>query len=98
MDNCGVTLMPTGPVDSGEPVCEGTRTYTWTYTDCEGNSHQWVYTYTVDDNIAPTAVCPMGNVTVTLNAMGQYTLTPAEVNALGAGSSDNCGVAVTFSL
>ncbi|MFN8318494.1 MAG: PKD-like domain-containing protein [Saprospiraceae bacterium] len=98
MDNCGVTLTPTGPVDSGEPACEGTRTYTWTYTDCEGNSHQWVYTYTVDDNIAPTAVCPMGNVTVTLNAMGQYTLSPAEVNALGAGSSDNCGVAVTFSL
>jgi hypothetical protein len=98
MDNCGVTLTPTGPVDSGEPACEGIRTYTWTYTDCEGNNHPWVYTYTVDDNVAPTPVCPVVNVTVTLNAMGQYTLSPAEVDALGAGSTDNCGVAVTFSL
>ena len=28
--------------------CEGTITYTWTYTDCEGNNHDWVYTYTIE--------------------------------------------------
>jgi hypothetical protein len=34
-DNCGVTLTPTGPVETGSVVCEGDYTYTWTYTDCE---------------------------------------------------------------
>ena len=28
--------------------CEGTITYTWKYTDCEGNNHDWVYTYTIE--------------------------------------------------
>jgi hypothetical protein len=37
-DNCGVTLTPAGPVETGSVVCEGDYTYTWTYTDCEGNS------------------------------------------------------------
>ena len=23
-------------------------TYTYTYTDCEGNTHDWVYTYTIE--------------------------------------------------
>jgi hypothetical protein len=34
-DNCGVTLTPAGPVETGSVVCEGDYTYTWTYTDCE---------------------------------------------------------------
>jgi hypothetical protein len=29
-DNCGVTLTPTGPVETGTVVCEGDFTYTWT--------------------------------------------------------------------
>jgi hypothetical protein len=48
VDNCGNTLSPTGPVVSDPVVCEGTRTYTYTYTDCEGNTQDWVYTYTVE--------------------------------------------------
>ena len=48
VDNCGGTLTPTGPVISTKPVCEGTRTYTYLYTDCEGNTQDWVYTYTVE--------------------------------------------------
>ena len=48
-DNCGDTLTPTGPVISVElPTCEGNITYTYTYTDCEGNTHDWVYTYTIE--------------------------------------------------
>ncbi len=27
--------------------CSGTRTYTYTYTDCAGLSSDWVYTYTI---------------------------------------------------
>ena len=54
-DNCGNVLTPTGPVVSGTYVsCEGTIIYTWTYTDCEGNTHNWSFTYTVDHTIAPS--------------------------------------------
>ena len=49
-DNCGnVITNVTGPVEGGTyDGCEGTKTYTWTYTDCEGNHHDWVYTYTIE--------------------------------------------------
>src|SRR5436189_1841944 len=33
-DNCGRTITPTGPVVSADPPCAGTKTYTYTYTDC----------------------------------------------------------------
>jgi hypothetical protein len=66
LDNCMGTLLPVGPpVVSAKPVCEGTRTYTYTYTDCEGNSHPWVFTYTVErEDFTPpapggaTVACP----------------------------------------
>ncbi len=48
-DNCGNPIQPTGPILSGTfDGFEGTIIYTWTYTDCVGNSHDWVYTYTVE--------------------------------------------------
>jgi hypothetical protein len=47
-DNCGVTLTPTGPVETGTVVCEGDITYTWTYTDCEGNTQDYVHTVTIE--------------------------------------------------
>src|SRR5205085_2763325 len=48
-DNCGNPITPTGPAVGGTyDGCEGTRTYTYTYTDCEGNTHNWVYTYTIE--------------------------------------------------
>ncbi|HOY39236.1 MAG TPA: hypothetical protein PLK75_08045, partial [Bacteroidales bacterium] len=48
-DNCGNTLTPTGPTIGGTYVnCEGTRTYTYVYTDCEGNTQDWLYTYTIE--------------------------------------------------
>ncbi len=51
-DNCGNTLTPsgpTGPVNTPNPLtCGGTMTYTWTYTDCEGNTHAWNYVYTIN--------------------------------------------------
>ncbi len=57
-DACGNTLTPSAPVISTMPSCEGDVTYTYTFTDCEGNSHDWVYTYTIDDTIAPTGTAP----------------------------------------
>ncbi|NNF36336.1 MAG: T9SS type B sorting domain-containing protein, partial [Saprospiraceae bacterium] len=54
-DNCGVELIPIGPVESAVPTCEGDISYTWTYTDCEGNTHDWVHTVTIEreDFIVP---------------------------------------------
>jgi len=47
MDNCGNTLTPSGPVITGTGLCGSTKTYTWTYTDCAGNTDTWAYIYTV---------------------------------------------------
>ena len=47
LDNCGVTLIPSGPVETGSVTCEGDITYTWTYSDCEGNSQDYVHTVTI---------------------------------------------------
>jgi hypothetical protein len=46
-DNCGVLLVPKGPEISPIPDCEGTVTYVWTYTDCEGNTHDWKHTFVI---------------------------------------------------
>ena len=66
--NCGEVLTPTGPVITNNPnplTCEGTRTYTWTYTDCEGNTATWSFVYTVErqpfgvpGNVNATVACP----------------------------------------
>ena len=40
---------------SADPTCEGTKVYTFTYTDCAGNSAVWTYTYTIDIPRSPSA-------------------------------------------
>ena len=50
-DVCGNTLTASSAVITENPdplSCEGTRTYTYTYTDCAGNSDTWSYVYTID--------------------------------------------------
>ncbi|GAA4232068.1 hypothetical protein GCM10022291_05930 [Postechiella marina] len=50
-DACGDTLTPSAAVITENPdplTCEGTRTYTYTYTDCAGNSDTWAYIYTIE--------------------------------------------------
>ncbi|MFN5237469.1 MAG: HYR domain-containing protein, partial [Bacteroidota bacterium] len=85
-DNCGNALTPSGPVTGGTYTsCEGTRTWTWTYTDCEGNSHPWVYTYTIERN--DFTVPANGSSTVSCIALAT-TPAPPSVN-------DNCGNALT---
>ena len=47
MDACGNTITPV--VGTPSPTaCEGPMVYTFTYTDCAGNSNVWTYTYTID--------------------------------------------------
>ncbi|MCC5946297.1 MAG: proprotein convertase P-domain-containing protein, partial [Bernardetiaceae bacterium] len=63
----------------------GANTVTLTVTDSDGNSDNCTATITVEDSIAPVAVCQA--VTIQLDTDGNATLTPAAVNN---GSSDNC--------
>ena len=65
-DACLNDITPTGPVVSASPVCEGDITYTWTYTDCAGNTQDYVHTVTID--IPPFAAIPGTNETVTCEA------------------------------
>ena len=45
-NSCGDPLTLTGPVVSADPVCSGTKTYTWTYTDCTGSNRTMdIYVY-----------------------------------------------------
>ncbi|PLX08884.1 MAG: hypothetical protein C0596_03420, partial [Marinilabiliales bacterium] len=56
VDNCGNNIVPTlvSTVDSPDPLtCEGTRTYTYEYADCAGNTTNWAYVYTIDVTTAP---------------------------------------------
>ena len=84
-DNCGVVLTPSVPVVSSKPVCEGTRTYTYTLTDCEGTSHNWVYTYTVE-RLDFTPPAPGGS-TIACASLA----TPPTLPTV----TDNCGTTLT---
>jgi hypothetical protein len=59
---------------------------TLTVTDANGNTSTCDATVTIEDNIAPTAICQ--NITVQLDATGTVTITSAQIDN---GSSDNCG-------
>jgi acyl-CoA hydrolase len=86
-DNCGNTLTPSAPVVSATPACEGDVTYTYTFTDCEGNTHDWVYTYTIERadftmpaNASSTVACAADIVAPTVPAVTDNcgnTLTPS---------------------
>jgi hypothetical protein len=103
VDNCGNVLTPSTPVITATPACEGTKIYTYTYTDCEGNTHDWTYTYTVDRITPPTvpangtatvqcasdAIAPLGNGTINLIANGDFEagLTGWTSTSTGSGAS-----------
>jgi hypothetical protein len=86
-DNCGtVTLDGVSPSSFG---CAnlGANTVILTVSDENGNTAMCSATVTVNDNMAPMAVCQ--NVSVNLNAGGTASVTAAQVN--NNGSTDNCG-------
>ena len=52
---CGNPIASTGPVTGGNfDGCGGTKTYTYTYTDCAGLSSAWTYTYNIHHITPPT--------------------------------------------
>ncbi|MEH6538425.1 MAG: HYR domain-containing protein, partial [Psychroserpens sp.] len=70
-----------------DEICDGID------NDCDGDIDQ--ADSNLVDNEAPDASC--NDITVVLDANGTYDLTVADINAIGSGSSDNCGD-VTFSV
>ena len=57
MDACGNAIIP-GMTENADPVCVGDKVYTFTYTDCGGNASIWTYTFSINDNVLPTASNP----------------------------------------
>ncbi|MFT5859578.1 MAG: gliding motility-associated-like protein, partial [Flavobacteriaceae bacterium] len=51
-DQCGNNLTPV-ITENVDPACEGSKVYTYTYTDCAGNISVYSYTYTIDLNTLP---------------------------------------------
>ncbi len=92
-DNCdgnGLTGTLISGFASGETFPVGTTTVTYEYTDAAGNTPATCsFDVIVSDNIDPTAVCK--NITVQLDATGNVTITPADINN---GSTDNCGAPI----
>ena len=88
-DYCGTAITPAGPVITQNPdpvVCEGTITYTWTYTDCAGLSDTWSHVFTIDRTIAPVAPADGAS---TVECVADIVVpTPPVVN-------DYCGTAIT---
>jgi gliding motility-associated-like protein len=85
LDNCGNVLTPTGPVVTASPVCEGTITYTYTFTDCEGNAHPWVYTYTIERE----------DFTMPVNAGSTVACAADMVTPIAPTVTDDCGNVLT---
>jgi hypothetical protein len=90
-DNVGIASIS---IDNSSFTCNniGANTVTLTVTDTSGNTDTCNATVTVEDNVAPTAVCQ--NITVQLDSSGNATITAAQIDN---GSSDNCTIA-SFSL
>ena len=86
-DNCGIASLAVSP-STFTCADVGPNTVTLTVTDVNGNSSTCTTVVTVEDNVAPTAVCM--DITIDLDADGNATITPADVDG---GSTDACGIA-----
>ncbi|GAL64221.1 internalin putative [Algibacter lectus] len=47
IDVCGNNIIPV-VTENEDPLCDGEKIYTFTYTDCAGNTSVYTYTYTID--------------------------------------------------
>ena len=88
-DACGITST-TIDISTFDCSMVGPNTVTLTVTDVNGNISTCTSTVTVEDNVAPVAICQP--ITVQLDATGNATITVADIDA---GSTDNCGIAST---
>jgi len=86
-DNCGIASLTVSP-DVFTCAEVGANTVTLTVADLYGNTATCTAQVTVEDNVAPIAVCQ--NLTVQLDATGNATIT---ANDIDNGSNDACGIA-----
>ncbi|WP_367389207.1 T9SS type A sorting domain-containing protein [Lewinella sp. LCG006] len=94
-DDCSIpAITSTDVITPTDCPQEYTITRTWTATDDCGNPSSCVQTIIVQDTKAPEPVC--NTIRIFLSASGQYTLTQADIDAIAAGSSDNCDVDFTY--
>jgi subtilisin-like proprotein convertase family protein len=86
-DNCAIASMTVSQTNFN---CSniGANNVTLTVTDAAGNSSNCTAVVTVEDSLAPSAVCQ--NITVALDGSGNATITASDVDG---GSSDNCAIA-----
>ena len=82
-DFCGNNIVPV-MTQSADPVCAGDKVYTFTYTNCAGNVDVWTYTFTINDNIAPTGSNP-----VNISVAGAILVPAPDVTAV-TDEADNC--------
>ena len=85
-DACGIASMSLSKT-TFNCTNVGPNTVTLTVTDVNGLSSTCTATVTVVDNTPPTAIC-QSSITVNLDATGNASITPADVNLA---SIDNCG-------
>ncbi|MCG9792808.1 HYR-like domain-containing protein [Flavobacterium algicola] len=89
-DVCGTTITAVlvSTIDSPSTlICEGTRTYNYTFTDCSGLVSNWKYTYTIDKTTVPVVPADAGSIVECL-ADATTPTPPATV-------TDICGTAIT---
>ncbi|MGB1316335.1 MAG: gliding motility-associated C-terminal domain-containing protein, partial [Chitinophagales bacterium] len=91
-DACGGAVSLSIDVSTFTCADIGANTVVLTATDVNGNSSSCNATVTVQDNIAPVAICQ--NITVQLDAAGNANILPTDIDN---GSFDNCGT-MTLSL
>jgi Concanavalin A-like lectin/glucanases superfamily/HYR domain/Secretion system C-terminal sorting domain len=90
-DNCTQTanIVLTQSAASGSTVSvAGNQTITLTATDAAGNTKTCQFIVNKVDLTAPTALCT--DLVITLVDRNTYTLSPAEVNNIADGTTDNC--------
>ena len=90
-DFCDAAPIITNNATASYPV--GTNIVTWGATDGSGNHSQCQQLVIVTDNQLPLVAA--NPITRQLDNTGNYTLSAADINAITAGSGDNCGIAST---
>ncbi|MEM6347869.1 MAG: HYR domain-containing protein, partial [Bacteroidota bacterium] len=97
-DACDGAITPVagpGVQLSGATFSVGTTVVSYSATDAAGNVSNCSFTVTVNDNEAPVLNCQ--NITVQLDASGNVSITPADVDDPVVPSNDNCSVVLSVS-
>ncbi len=89
-DACGDKIKPVLKTTPPAASCGGTMVWVFTYEDCAKHSHDWKYTYTIDDKIKPTIKCPADQTKIIAQGQTEYTVSGKEFDIKSKDVSDNC--------